>query len=105
MYQCTSTGRGPPVPIHISGPQPSHSLAPAYTTLHSPRLTIAVYPIENTSLLPSMTDVHTPFKAEYTVSTIPVIQVNGESVEMNETTEEYVSSLDQPTPKERTVFT
>lgn len=49
-----------------------------------------------------MTDVHTPFKAEYTVSTIPVIQVNGESVEMNETTEEYV---DQPTSKERTVFT
>jgi len=52
-----------------------------------------------------MTDAHTPFKADYTVSTIPVIQVNGESVEMNDTTEEYVPSLDQPTPKECTVFT
>ena len=73
---------------------PFHPLTPIYTILRLPRLTVTVYPIENASLLPSMTDAHTPYETDQTTFTIPVIQVNGENVEVNETTEEYVSLLD-----------
>jgi hypothetical protein len=41
-----------------------------------------------------MTDTHTtPYEKDYTSPAVPVIQVNGENVEVNETTERYVSCV------------
>ena len=75
------------------------TLFPACLALQS------VYPIENASLLPSMTDARTPYETDKTTFTIPVIQINGENLEVNETTEEYVSFIGLNDSQEHTAFT
>ena len=90
--------------MYIRAP-PFHSFAPIYPILRLPRLTVTVYPIENASLLPSMTDARTPYETDQTTFTIPVIQINGENLEMNETIEEYVSFIGLNDSQEHTAFT
>jgi hypothetical protein len=74
--------------------QNPHPLVSIHTALHLPRLKVTVYPTEKASLPPNMTDTHTtPYEKDYTSPAVPVIQVNGENIEVNETTERYVSCV------------